>query len=1049
MVKSIHQIEENIAYPVTPLTVATPVIPLPQHPNQHQQQQPLPDPPVIVPVHHHHHHQNKNEKDNTKYFRNRMILCLFAVAFNWGTTLRIANYLASQVILVPSIDLVTQTCKTAYNITRDERLNYSKCVESQLNQCNNKLDRTTKKEDDRVHKLTKHNENVVRRVEEITMNCSSAYTTLRMALEDWMANGGEIPLRSEDSDVIVANTAPPNPNKKNKKRGRKAPSQAPSSNPTEPICSAEDRAQFNQTILGTQNTLALQTEALKMASSYSDDSTSTVTRLATTVTDLDNEISALNTFIVERTKYDANYIDDKTQNIQDELYDIVQALDPSKVDVNIDDIFQDLVVSAVDIMACLSLDTDARMADGGICQPNLATMVDGFVEDAKYKVDFLTQTLYEYQDKMEEYKQNALDAYNVAKRFYDGAKAFINVARRIVFWENIGDWFDINDRDFFPIDVNFPNVDVAVGNVGPFGSINAMWEMMQPKIGAFYSRLALIPSRMKDRFGDVLETVLMEHSVSVFNLIPRILPDDYNPPTYVGNFLLDINPKDEVLMYKNKSELFLSNTRTALGMFSGIGNQYDADILNLDVPSFNVTEIKSKVTSVDIAFEGLQEPDMDYDLWFLQLSYLSDCFVLVDYIFRAYVTIRLLMRYWFATSLAMPNIDLRINKEVRNPFRMHPARAAVAFVTSPMGGFILFLATSTWLLGIIAALYIPMLKSYTSGCVRASGNGTFVTKNLYSIAYNHAYQDGSGLLIEGMDVFDVKRGDTCSSRYTTSATLQNTMSSNVSTYKNFHQELSNSMGFARRCINSDELDSAFTNACCGITTYPDCTEGQLPSDVTCPIDDRRAIMSIPIPHELPGISLAEPSCSANTNGSDWIIDNAVFDCEQLAECTVTCLGPRKNLLDSASERCGCTIEWYLHSKWMGTTFAFLLYVFMNIARVSFFSGITRLLWKHIYPERFTVLATCDSAGFLVTSSSKVSGKSHEDLINAIQTRSKAVDNNHTLSRELHTKLDRCLRNFYLTGFALLLGSLVANGVWLYALGVTSQSFTPYIWSNNN
>ena len=62
MVKNIHQIEENIVYPVTPLTVATPVIPLPQHSHQQQIQQPLPDPPVIVPVHH--HQSNKNETTN-------------------------------------------------------------------------------------------------------------------------------------------------------------------------------------------------------------------------------------------------------------------------------------------------------------------------------------------------------------------------------------------------------------------------------------------------------------------------------------------------------------------------------------------------------------------------------------------------------------------------------------------------------------------------------------------------------------------------------------------------------------------------------------------------------------------------------------------------------------------------------------------------------------------------------------------------------------------------------------------------------------------------
>lgn len=492
--------------------------------------------------------------------------------------------------------------------------------------------------------------------------------------------------------------------------------------------------------------------------------------------------------------------------------------------------------------------------------------------------------------------------------------------------------------------------------------------------------------------------------------------------------------------------MFLSNTRTSLGMFSGIGSQYDEDKLYSDVPAFNMTEIKLKITSIDLAFEGLEQPDVDFDLMFIQFSYLSDGFVLVDYIFRAYVSIRLLMKYWFATSLAMPNIDLRSNKEIKNPFRMNPVRAAVAFTTSPMGGFIIFLVSSTWILGIIGALYAPMLYSYKSGCVSAYGNGTFITKNLFSIGYNHAYQDGSGLLIEGMDTFDLKRGDTCSSRYAASATIQNSMNSNVTTYTNFHRQMSNSMGQAQRCIDSDELDSAFREACCGVAMYPDCTARNSESNTMCPMDDRRSIMSIPIPYELPGISLADPSCSASTDENDWRIENAVFDCEQMGTCSVSCPGPRKGLLRAASERCGCTMEWYIHSKWMASTFAFLLYVFMNIARVSFFSGITRLLWKHIYPERFTVSATCDSEGSLVTTSSKVSGTSHKDLINAIQTSSKTGGDasRRNLSRELHAKLDRCLRSFYATGVALLLGSLLANGVWIAALAVTSQTLTPHV-----
>lgn len=174
-----------------------------------------------------------------------------------------------------------------------------------------------------------------------------------------------------------------------------------------------------------------------------------------------------------------------------------------------------------------------------------------------------------------------------------------------------------------------------------------------------------------------------------------------------------------------------------------------------------------------------------------------------------------------------------------------------------------------------------------------------------------------------------------------------------------------------------------------------------------------------------------------------MMKSAIFDCEQLGTCSVTCPGPHKSLVGSISERCGCTLEWYFHSKLMQNTFAFFVYVFMNIARTLFFSGITRLLWKQIYPDRLTVSATCNSEGSLVTSS-KVKGTSRENLIVAIQTRSKGEENSE-LSREFRAKLKRCLRNFFATGILLLIFSALANGVWIYALLVTSQSLVPHVW----
>ena len=133
----------------------------------------------------------------------------------------------------------------------------------------------------------------------------------------------------------------------------------------------------------------------------------------------------------------------------------------------------------------------------------------------------------------------------------------------------------------------------------------------------------------------------------------------------------------------------------------------------------------------------------------------------------------------------------------------------------------------------------------------------------------------------------------------------------------------------------------------------------------------------------------------------------------------------------------------MHSVWIGKTLSLLLYVLMNVAQVSFISGITRLLWKHVYPEMFTVMATCDSKGSLVPRS-KISGASHEGLIHAIQTRSipDGSADDGELSKELHAKLRRCLRNFSVTGITLLMVSLCANGLWIYALTVTSQTLTP-------
>ena len=104
-------------------------------------------------------------------------------------------------------------------------------------------------------------------------------------------------------------------------------------------------------------------------------------------------------------------------------------------------------------------------------------------------------------------------------------------------------------------------MDVALGNIGAFGSINAMWRKISPKIDAYYSSFGPMKTIIKARFMGFVEGVMMNHSIAVLGLIPRILPDDYNPPKFSGTIDLGINPVEEVSLYRNKTEVSVLNIR--------------------------------------------------------------------------------------------------------------------------------------------------------------------------------------------------------------------------------------------------------------------------------------------------------------------------------------------------------------------------------------------------------------------------------------------------------------------------------------------------------
>lgn len=114
---------------------------------------------------------------------NRMKLCSLAIFLLWVSSLKVAVYIASHAITVPSITTLYHSCKSALQVTRDEKLKFETCANSQISKCMNDLDLTTTHELNRAQISSQHNSKIVEKVEKIAEECESDYNDLRNALD--------------------------------------------------------------------------------------------------------------------------------------------------------------------------------------------------------------------------------------------------------------------------------------------------------------------------------------------------------------------------------------------------------------------------------------------------------------------------------------------------------------------------------------------------------------------------------------------------------------------------------------------------------------------------------------------------------------------------------------------------------------------------------------------------------------------------------------------------------------------------------------------------
>jgi hypothetical protein len=157
----------------------------------------------------------------------------------------------------------------------------------------------------------------------------------------------------------------------------------------------------------------------------------------------------------------------------------------------------------------------------------------------------------------------------------------------------------------------------------------------------------------------------------------------------------------------------------------------------------------------------------------------------------------------------------------------------------------------------------------------------------------------------------------------------------------------------------------------------------------------------------------------------WHLEKAIFNCSSLPECDITCSGPNKQKIRQITKECSCATEWFLHSYWLHGILSLLIYILMNISRSLLVNGIARVFWRKLHPCVFTVVATCDQDGMIVTRNTN----QIQDLFRKNKNKHRNADNwrkNYIVKKEI----DRNSILLQMTGLGYILGAILLNLLWI-------------------
>jgi hypothetical protein len=430
--------------------------------------------------------------------------------------------------------------------------------------------------------------------------------------------------------------------------------------------------------------------------------------------------------------------------------------------------------------------------------------------------------------------------------------------------------------------------------------------------------------------------------------------------------------------------------------------------------TLNLSQIDSQqfLSGYSFTYESPSSPDYSIKLWVVKIGSIGSWLVIFDFIWRAFHTMRLVYQYWNKSALRLPVADIRKDKKKYVFSTMSKRKMILGVLTSPVMFALLGIFALAFMIYIISAAYVPLYNDYVGACVEHTKNDTFLTSNLYSIAYNYASEDGNDNAYNGIQDYNVMYTDYCSTYSSSTQTQQNNDELYFSSILSVQADNVDNMGLLDKCIDVDAMDFYFQQACCGLEGYDPCDGSELAKyNGTCPMNSATHLPYAPI------------STYLTTTGCDdkltsYSLQDGIFRCTALPTCSLTCDGPDKQLIHSVTKQCGCMMEWGFHAGFFQITIAIVVFALLNTARVLFVRGVLILNWKKMTPNLFEYLANCRRNGKFVEPTYRVKDVPY--------------------SQVLRQDLDKKLKRFEIMGYAFILGAIVINVPWIVFLSLAAQ-----------